>query len=138
MHVRLCRHIKTNGLQCHGVALTESPFCYFHRRLHQRHAAYRFTDATRGYLLPGQHIELGPIEDRESVQLAISQVVNALATGALESKRANCLLYGLQLASANARGLQLQPPDTVRAIHSLPDDPASAGIDLAEPDPPES
>jgi hypothetical protein len=136
MPVPLCRHIKTNGLRCCGAALAESPFCYFHRRLHQRHVPYRFTTVTRGYLLPGQHIELGPLEDPESVQLAISQVVNALATGALEPKRAACLLYGLQLASSNARNLELQPPGAVRSIQSLPEDTTTPGLDLADPDPP--
>jgi hypothetical protein len=71
MQYDLCRHIKTNGLRCQDAALTE---------------------ATRGYLIPGQHIELTALEDheedRKSVQVSLSVVINALATGQLEIKRA--------------------------------------------------
>ena len=135
MHLDLCRHIRTNGLQCQGVALTKSPFCYFHDRLHKRHARYRFTPATQGYLIPGQHIQLGPLEDREAVQVALSQVINALATGALEAKRATALLYGLQLASNNAAGVRLaaRPFDSIRETCTTPDESDTPGIDLAQP-----
>src|SRR5712671_1049241 len=130
MQYQLCRHIKTNGLQCKGAALAGGLWCYFHHRLHQRHTAYRPTEATRGYLIPGQHLELTALEDRESVQVALSVVINALATGQLDIKRATALLYGLQLASNNARGLHTEPyaATTVRTI-----EPSPEGLDLAEP-----
>jgi hypothetical protein len=99
-------------------------------RLHLRHIAFRPTQATRGYLVPGQHIELSALEDRESVQVALSVVINALAIGQLDIKRATALLYGLQLASNNARGLLTEPfaANVVRAIELSPD-----GLDLAQP-----
>ena len=130
MTYRLCRHIKTNGLQCHSPALADGLWCYFHQRLHQRHNTFRPTAATRGYLIPGQHVELSALEDRESVQVALSVVINALATGQLEIKRATALLYGLQLASNNARGLRTEPyaANVVRSI-----EPSPEGLDLAEP-----
>ncbi len=130
MQYSLCRHIKTNGLQCQSPSLSSSDWCYFHTRLLQRHTSFRHTPATRGYLIPGQHIELTALEDRESVQVALSVVINALATGHLETKRATALLYGLQLASNNARGLSTEPfaANVVRAIEPSPD-----GLDLAQP-----
>ena len=130
MDYLLCRHIKTNGLQCQSPALNEETFCFFHNRLHARHAAFRHTEATRGYLLPGQHIELAPLEDRESVQVALSVVINALATGRLDSKRATAILYGLQLASNNAATLRLEPAarSLVQTAEATPD-----GLDLADP-----
>ena len=130
MPYRLCRHIKTNGLQCHSPALDHGQWCYFHHRLHGRHEKYRPTEATRGYLIPGQHIELTALEDRESVQVALSVVINALATGNLDIKRATALLYGLQLASNNARGLRTEPfaANVVRTI-----EPSPEGLDLGEP-----
>jgi hypothetical protein len=130
MSYRLCRHIKTNGLQCHSPALDDGHWCYFHHRLHGRHEKYRTTEATRGYLIPGQHIELIALEDRESVQVALSVVINALASGNLDIKRATALLYGLQLASNNTRGLRTEPfaADVVRSA-----EPSPEGLDLAEP-----
>jgi hypothetical protein len=130
MQYPLCRHIKTNGSRCQAPSLTGEVWCYFHNRLHQRHTTFRHTEATRGYLIPGQHLELAPLEDPESVQLALSMVINALATGHLETKRATALLYGLQLASMNTARLQLEPyaPDVVRTVSSSPE-----GLDLAQP-----
>ena len=130
MQYELCRHIKTNGLQCKAAALAGGLWCYFPHRLHQRHTPFRPTPATRGYLIPGQHIELTALEDRESVQVALSVVINALATGQLDTRRATALLYGLQLASNNARGLRTEPFATniVRTI-----EPSPEGLDLAQP-----
>jgi hypothetical protein len=128
MQYPLCRHIKTNGLQCQAPALTGQQWCYFHSRLHQSHQKFRYTGAARGYLLPGQHIELSTLEDRESVQVALSTVINALATGNLDIRRATALLYGLQLASQNAASLNTKPyaPKVVRDVESSPE-----GLDLA-------
>jgi hypothetical protein len=130
MQYALCRHIKTNGTRCQAPSLTDGLWCYFHHRLHQRHQTFRPTEAIRGYLLPGQHIELSALEDRESVQVALSVVINALATGNLEIKRATALLYGLQLGSSNARGLHNEPYATsvVRSV-----EPSPEGLDLASP-----
>jgi len=135
MYVKLCRHIKTNGLQCRGVALTGTPFCYFHDRLHRRHASYIYTPAAQGYLMPGKDVQLCALEDRESVQLALSVVINALATGNIEINRATALLYGLQLASSNGARLKVEhdPQKAVRSTLSTPDNSNSPGLDLAEP-----
>ena len=130
MQYELCRHIKANGIQCKAPSLTGEEWCYFHNRLHQRHSGFRHTAATRGYLIPGQHIQLTALEDRESVQVALSVVINALATGHLDTRRATALLYGLQLAATNSARIQSEPyaPNVVRSLHSTPD-----GLDLAEP-----
>jgi hypothetical protein len=130
MKYLLCRHIKTNGLRCKAPSLTGAIWCYFHARLHQRHTGFRHTEATRGYLIPGQHLELSALEDRESIQIALSVVINALATGQLEINRATALLYGLQLASMNSGKLNISPyaPDVVRHVSSSPE-----GLDLADP-----
>jgi len=130
MQLTLCRHIKTNGTRCQSPSLTDATWCYFHHRLHQRHTAFRPTEATRDYFMYGKHIELTALEDRESVQVALSLVINALATGHLDIKHATALLYGLQLASNNARGLHTEPyaPNSVRTI-----EPSPEGLDLAQP-----
>ncbi len=120
MQVDLCRHIKTNGLQCHAVALSGGVFCYFHNRLHRSQDPYR--DKT--YLYPhrvesGMYIHLSELEDAESIQIAISSVVNALATECITEKRAYALFQGLYLASANARRLRnvRHPAQVVRDLY---------------------
>jgi len=130
MDYPICRHIRTNGRQCRAAMMNGAVYCYFHQNLHRRHQGFRHSETTRGYLIPGQHVELAPLEDRDSVQMALSIVINALATGQLETKRATALLYGLQLASMNAARLRLESDDnpTVRILEPNPEGP-----DLAEP-----
>jgi hypothetical protein len=126
----LCRHLRTNGTQCDSPSLRGAPYCFFHARLHGRHNAIRQAPETQPPPTASQHIQLAPLEDCESIQISLSVVINALATGQLETKRATALLYGLQLASINARRLPVRPyaPRVVRNFECTPD-----GIDLAEP-----
>jgi hypothetical protein len=60
----------------------------------------------------------------------LSLVINALATGQLEIKRATALLYGLQLASHNAERTRSEPfaHSIVLSTDSLPD-----GLEVAIP-----
>lgn len=127
MLLPLCRHIRTNGLQCRAIALTGGLHCYFHNRLYARHNGFR---PPLELHTPHQNIQLAPLEDRDSIQVALSVVINALATGQLETKRAAVLLYGLQMASSNAARLSLAPSavEVVRTVDSTPE-----GLDLAVP-----
>jgi hypothetical protein len=130
MHFPICRHIKTNGLQCQSPSLEGAHWCYFHSRLHKRHDRFRPTQTVSDFDLRMQHVELIALEDRESVQVALSVVINALASGQMEARRATALLYGLQLASSNAANLNIKPfaREVVRSAESTPE-----GLDLAEP-----
>jgi len=116
----ICRHIKTNGERCGSPALTNHAFCYFHRNLTQRHpkpapeipTIIHPLDPTREPHIAATQptLNLPALEDRESIQLAASMIVGALARNSLDIKRAGILLYGLQVASANAaRTLNLEP-----------------------------
>ena len=128
MPYRLCRHIKTNGLQCQSPAMSREAFCYHHDSFRRRARAARTsakptlpvetlapTYDRNGQFsmepLPGgaavanAPIDLGLLEDAEAVQVAISAVVNALAGNRMEPRRATSLLYGLQLAALNCRNL---------------------------------
>jgi hypothetical protein len=114
----ICRHIKTNGARCGSPALNNHAFCYYHRNLAQRHPRPAPEVPTIIHPLDGGEqqlaitqptLNLPPLEDRESIQLAASMVVAALANNTLDMKRAGMLLYGLQVASANAVKLNHQP-----------------------------
>ncbi len=134
----LCRHVQQRGTQCGSPALRNRDFCFYHQHLYDRHGAFRQDSVAAGYLIPGQHIELLPLEDRDSVQLALSMVINSLATGQLEPKRATALLYGLQLASMNCARLTPPPPAHVlREVDQTPGHPdrAPEGA-LTEPETP--
>jgi hypothetical protein len=118
----ICRHIKTNGERCGSPALRTNPFCYFHRNLADCHPRPPAPDLTPTIIHPmdplrelqlaaidASNLALPPLEDRESIQLAVSMIVGALARNQLDSARAGTLLYGLQVASANAVRLNHSP-----------------------------
>jgi hypothetical protein len=153
-----CRHVRPSGGTCHSPALAKSHFCYYHARLNQRQSARHAHRAENGRFAalpapediqtidcgpypvgapaaPGlQHtaLDLPPIEDTESIQLALIEVVQAIAANQLDTKRAGLLLYGLQVASANVRKLHL-PIDAVRTIthteNGTPLAPQDYGLD---------
>jgi hypothetical protein len=115
-HYKICRHIKTNGEQCNSPRLLDRDYCFFHHRMLNRHrdavlgrrsaeVMLPILDKTGALVgmepAPQQTLDLGLLEDRTSVQMAISTVLNALAAGRLHQQRATALLYGLQLASSN-------------------------------------
>ena len=60
-------------------------------------------------------LDLPPVEDIESIQLALIDVLQALAANQLDAKRAGLLLYGLQVASANVQKMYI-PRDGVRSV----------------------
>ena len=120
MQVPICRHIKSDGIQCRGLAVNGSVFCFFHRKLHRSHDLYRDKAYFQSAQSAGHHpfLQLPAMEDRASIQLAISSVINALATGCIDEKRAYALFNGLYLASNNARGLRIvrRPTHMVRDV----------------------
>ena len=128
-----CRHIKTNGLRCHAVALSGEPWCYFHARLHRLHNP-KTPDS--------QKFKLPPVEDSSSALIALGQVIRALDSPYMDCRRAGLLLYGLQIAAQlTARGNTAAPSESVRNVHSPsgdPLDPASAeaedGMEILAPD----
>jgi hypothetical protein len=90
--------------------LTDKPYCYFHTRLHRLNSKPS---------TPFDSVELPVLEDRSAIQLALSQVLSALGSSRLDTKRAGLFLYGLQIASQNVdRSSDAVPQDTVEVLSS--------------------
>jgi hypothetical protein len=135
MPTNYCRHIRTNGRRCCSPALSSSAFCYYHGHSIQRHRGLNppadamptiihplNTDENRqrdpiiaeyfsGYApQPGPlSLDFPALDDRESIQVALSMLISALGQNRIDPKRAGPILYGLQVASSNARKLNLEP-----------------------------
>jgi hypothetical protein len=105
-----CQHVKVNGTQCGSPALRRRRFCYFHN-------SYRETQAK---LLDEQSqvriCNLPLLEDANSVQVAVMQVIHLLGAGKIDTKVAGLMLYALQTAAANLKRVSFEaekPTDVV-------------------------
>jgi hypothetical protein len=95
-----CRHIFTSGKKCQSPALKDQSFCYFHSNTRKRPAPK--DEAYEPYIAPQDTAHnLPPLEDADAIQLALSDVVLALAANRIDPRRARILIYGLQVASQN-------------------------------------
>ena len=134
MATKFCRHIRINGERCGSPALTSRPFCYYHAEQNRRHRRSNpssdpiptvlhpmtLQDGTQRDPIPAEdsnqpltaplQLDFPPLEDRHSIQLALSMLITAMAQDRIDPKRAALLFYGLQIASSNARNLNPLPP----------------------------
>jgi hypothetical protein len=103
-----CTHIKVTGVRCASPSLRGEQFCYFHQHAH------------RGVRKPPQS-RLHPIailEDEESIQSSLMEVINALMRNTIDLKRAELILRALHIAVKNARRAKfdIHAGDTVKEI----------------------
>ncbi|MES2390963.1 MAG: hypothetical protein V4555_04940, partial [Acidobacteriota bacterium] len=92
-----CRHIFTAGQRCGSPALRGEIFCYFHHGTRGL-AARSHRDVP---LISRSTFDFPTLEDRSSIQLALSEVLQRISSNHLDPRRAGLLLYGLQIASLN-------------------------------------
>ncbi len=135
VHIPRCAHIKTNGTQCGSPALREQRLCFFHEKwqrqqitLKTKQPAGQTIDQTPGQAANQTNEQTGftmpLLEDADSVQVALMQVIRLMVTRQLDPKVSGLLLYALQTASLNLRHMHLQVkrPETVvidpNAVHN--------------------
>jgi hypothetical protein len=104
-----CQHIKVNGIQCGSPALRTKKFCYFHYEWRKSHRCGTGALARGRRNSTSLAFELPPLEDANSIQLALMQVTGLLLSGRIDHKTAGLVLYALQTASSNLRNLALEP-----------------------------
>ena len=109
-NVQSCTHIKVTGVRCGSPALRGEQFCYFHQRM------------VRGVRTPPQ-ARLHPIaliEDEESIQAALMEVINALMRNTIDLKRATLILRALHIAVKNAQRARFNYSRT-EAVSEIPE-----------------
>ncbi|HXJ87867.1 MAG TPA: hypothetical protein VMS18_13680 [Candidatus Binatia bacterium] len=112
-----CQHLRTNGMQCGSPALRRNRFCYFHKRYQDERIRLTADRRRRGaatFFLP-------VLEDANSIQMSLMQIMRLLLTGQIEHKTASLLLYALQTASTNLRQANFKP-----FVHEVILDPRDA------------
>ena len=105
MEIRRCHHVKVNGEQCGSPALRGKCYCYFNYRFHHLGA---YGVKPRGPR--NASAALFPVlEDGNSIQAAVMQVVRLILAKEIDNKEAGLLLYALQIASRNLDHLKATP-----------------------------
>ena len=134
-----CRHIMHNGARCHSPALRDTDYCYFHTTLHNRASQLRTSRAKTPK--QAEPLDLPLLEDRSTIQVALTRIVERLCSSDLETRRAGLLLYALQIAAQNVerktdilpfRGCRSRLPHR-RKAKNWPPDAASAKIGTSAP-----
>ena len=101
-----CIFIKTNGVQCGSPALKNCAYCFAHGRMAMRHPS---------------RLDMPILEDANSVQVAIMEVIRGLLDGDIDRKTGGLVLYGLQMASANLKYVSFEPKDRGAVIRDIAD-----------------
>ncbi len=98
-----CRHIFHDGHRCGSPALRgDRTFCYYHRSTPRPNPPLPSTDPEVKFAGPSFAELLLPLpEDRAAIQTCIGMVMRAIGSARIDIRRANALLYSLQLASLN-------------------------------------
>jgi hypothetical protein len=100
-----CQHLKVNGTQCGSPALKRNRFCFFHKRFQEERIKLncdRARQSRASFILP-------VLEDANSIQVSLMQIMRLLASRQIEAKTASLLLYALQTATFNIRHLTIEP-----------------------------
>jgi hypothetical protein len=104
--MRHCEYIKPNGEFCGSPALRGRDYCHWHLTCVARRLRAEKQQATADRT----PLELPPLEDANSIQLAIMMVTDAMLHDRIGPKKSGQLLYALQLASSNLKqGVCFQP-----------------------------
>jgi hypothetical protein len=99
-------HIMVDGALCGSPAMRRNRFCYFHKRQHEQRIALN-TDHARStrHKLP---FTLPLLEDADSIQVALEQIMRLILAGEIEHETARLMLYSLQIATANLQQAALE------------------------------
>ena len=81
-----CRHVHLNGNQCGAPRVKGKKLCHMHERMEETKS---------------EKIDLGPMEDPDSIQMAIRKLQGAIIEGKLDQRQIGQLAYTIQLAAWN-------------------------------------
>src|SRR5271170_8119631 len=95
-----------NGTQCGSPALKSRRLCFFHNRWREARIEFCQSGAPVRAITS---IDLPVLEDANSVQVALMQVLRLILAKQLDPKTAGLLLYGLQTASLNLSRTRFEP-----------------------------
>ncbi|MGA2353437.1 MAG: hypothetical protein ABSG02_03005 [Terriglobales bacterium] len=122
--IRRCQHIKVNGIQCGSPALRAKRCCFFHE-----HCAVLSTK------IQPELTSISSLEDANSIQLGIAEVIRLLVMKHVDATTAALLLRALRLAAANVKFTSFEPKSAHVVVDpSAIEDRFAAGRATFDPD----
>ena len=106
--IRRCQHIKVNGTQCASPAMRDERHCYYHKEWRRKSTEVNLNVKSED----SATLTLPTLEDANSIQLGLAEMLRLLATQQIDYRRAALMLYALQTASANLRMTTFEPEPT--------------------------
>jgi len=134
--MRNCEYLKPNGEFCGSPALRGRDYCHWHLTCVARRLSAEKQEATQDRT----PLELPPLEDANSVQLAVMMVIDAMLHNRVGPRMSGHLLYALQIASSNLKqGVDFHPAKlqdadgkTMTPVRCTQYDALEADFDIAE------
>jgi len=104
--IRRCQHVKVNGIQCGSPALRDERHCFFHNQCRVMSRQINMKSTEDGI------ITLPTLEDANSIQLGLAEVMRLLVTSQIDHRTASLLLRALRIAATNVKFTSLEPKPT--------------------------
>jgi hypothetical protein len=98
-HPNFCHHVASHGNLCGATPLQHEDYCYFHMLTRERLRRRREADRRK------KPVVVPVIQDSSDIQVALTDLANAVLSGALDPSRAYVVLAALQTAKKNLLGL---------------------------------
>jgi hypothetical protein len=113
VNIALCQHIKDDGAQCGSPALRRQKFCYHHTQSRQKRLEINANIRHERW-----NVTLSTLEDANSIQLGLVQVMRLLVTQQIDHRTAALMVYALQTASVNLKRTSFEPDPAQVVIDS--------------------
>jgi len=90
--------------------MREHNYCYFHVRWHRKGMQ------VNAYFKEQNILTLPTLEDANSIQVGLADVMRELKSGMIDHRTAALLLYALQVASANVKFTSFEPEQPTHVL----------------------
>lgn len=111
-----CTYTKVDGVRCGGPAKDGGPHCHHHAGLKERFG--------------NKEMSIPPLDDQNAIQVALMDVIHGLLSKRIDRGDAYTVLYAIQIAKSNLKGLTLVPPSPDQIAAYIAEQVAAAKAEL--------
>jgi hypothetical protein len=110
INIRRCQHIKVNGTQCGSPALRDQKHCHFHHLWSEKQLdVNKYAGSNNAIVLP-------TLEDANSIQVGLAEVMRMVIHCLIDQRSAALLLHALRTAAINLRYTSFEPVQPTQVV----------------------